>query len=209
MGNFKGSLWNSTQDSPCNEKFSFYRAVNRAGKDLRSLRFNSSYEFFFKWPPNTNGCDIGPTPDQLTLLSWWRTTIQINLCNIRTNRPGRYVIFNGTMGTLHEGQAFVCGYEHLCFDVNICHSIYCRILTHWDRVTHICVNKLTIIGSDDGLSTGRRQAIIWTNARILLIEPLGTNFSEILIEILTFSFKKMHLKCRLENGGHLVSASMC
>ena len=61
-------------------------------------------------------------------------------------------------------------------------------------MTHICVGKLTIIGSDNGLSPGRRQAIIWTNAGILLIGPLGTNFSEILIEIHIFSFKKMHLK---------------
>ena len=37
------------------------------------------------------------------------------------------------------------------------------------------------------------QAIIWTDAGILLIGPLGTNFSEILIEIHTFSFKKKHL----------------
>ena len=48
---------------------------------------------------------------------------------------------------------------------------------------HIYVGNLTIIGSDNGLSPGRRQAIIWTNAGILLIEPLGTNFSEISIEI--------------------------
>ena len=61
-------------------------------------------------------------------------------------------------------------------------------------MTHICVGKLTIIGSDNGLSPGRCQAIIWTNAGILLIRPLGTNFNEILIEIHTFSFKKMHLK---------------
>ena len=67
-------------------------------------------------------------------------------------------------------------------------------LTHWGRVTHICVGNLTIIGSDNGLSPGRRQAIIWTNAGILLIGPLGTNFSEISIEILIFSFKKMRLK---------------
>ena len=67
-------------------------------------------------------------------------------------------------------------------------------LTHWGRVTHICISKLTIIGSDNGLSPDRRQAIIWTNAGLLLIGPLGTNFSEILIEILTFSIKKMHLK---------------
>ena len=61
-------------------------------------------------------------------------------------------------------------------------------------MTHICVSNLTIISSDNGLSPGRRQAIIWTNAGILFIGPLGTNLSEILIEILTFSFKKMRLK---------------
>ena len=66
--------------------------------------------------------------------------------------------------------------------------------THWVRVAHICVNKLTAIGSDNGLSPGRHQAIIWTNAGLLLIGPLETNFSEILIEIRPFSFKKMHLK---------------
>ena len=61
-------------------------------------------------------------------------------------------------------------------------------------MTHICVSKLTTIGSDNGLSPGRCQAIIWINAGILFIGPLGTNFSEIYIEILTFLFKKMHLK---------------
>ena len=59
---------------------------------------------------------------------------------------------------------------------------------------HICIGNLTIIGSDNGLSPDRRQAIIWTNAEIMLIGPLGTNFSEILIKIHTFLFKKMHLK---------------
>ena len=67
-------------------------------------------------------------------------------------------------------------------------------VTHWGRVMHICVNKLTTIGSDNGLSPAWGQAIIWTNAGILLIRPLGTNFSEILVEILIFSFKKMRLK---------------
>ena len=66
-------------------------------------------------------------------------------------------------------------------------------LTHWGRVTHIRVGKQTSIGSDNGLAPGRRQAIIWTNAGILLIGLLGTNFSEISIKILTFSFTKMRL----------------
>ena len=67
-------------------------------------------------------------------------------------------------------------------------------LTHWGRVTHICIGNLTIIVSDNGLSPGRRQAIIGNNDGILPIGLLGTNFSEILIEILTFSFKKIRLK---------------
>ena len=59
---------------------------------------------------------------------------------------------------------------------------------------YIFVNKLTIIGSDNGLSPERRQAIIWTSAGILLIESLGANSSEILSAIHAFSFKKIHLK---------------
>ena len=73
-------------------------------------------------------------------------------------------------------------------------DIFCQQLTHWGRVTHICVSKLTIIGADNGLSPGRRQAIIWTNAGILLTGPLGTNVNEISIEIHAFSFKEFHLK---------------
>ena len=68
------------------------------------------------------------------------------------------------------------------------------VLTHWGQVTHRCFGNLTIIGSDNGLSPGRYQAIIWTNAGILLIGSLGTNFGEIFTEIITFSFKKMYLK---------------
>ena len=73
-------------------------------------------------------------------------------------------------------------------------KISCHLLTHCGWMMHICAGKLTIIGSDNGLLPGRLQATIWTNAGILLIGPLGTNFSKILIEMNTFSFKKMHLK---------------
>ena len=61
--------------------------------------------------------------------------------------------------------------------------------THWGRVTHICVSKLTVISSDNGLWPGRRQAIIWTNAWKLLFGLPRT--------------------CRLGNGDHFVSASIC
>ena len=49
-------------------------------------------------------------------------------------------------------------------------------------------------GSDIGLSPGRRQAMIGANAGIFIIRTLGTRFSEILREIHTFAFRKIHLK---------------
>ena len=67
-------------------------------------------------------------------------------------------------------------------------------LTHSGWVTHICIGKLAIIGSDNGLSPERRQVIIWTNAMILLIWPSGTNFGEILIDMQPFGLKKMYMK---------------
>ena len=86
-------------------------------------------------------------------------------------------------------------HEKLCLATNTASSInYNGSLTHWGRVTHICIGNLTIIGPDNILSPGQCQAIIWTNAGILLFGPWGTNFSEILINIQTFSFEKMHLK---------------
>ena len=85
---------------------------------------------------------------------------------------------------------FVCRKPFKCKNL----ILWMPCLTHWGRVTHICVSKLIIIGSDNGLSPGRRQAITWTNAGILLIGPLGTSFSEILVEIHISLFKETHLK---------------
>ena len=53
-------------------------------------------------------------------------------------------------------------------------------LTHSDRVTHICVSKLNTI-------------IIWTKAGLLLIGPRGTNYDEVLSDIIKSSSKKIHL----------------
>ena len=73
-------------------------------------------------------------------------------------------------------------WQPFCFNLNV--------LPHWGRVAHLCISKITIIGSDNGLSSAWLQAIIWTIAGILSIRTLGTNVSEILCEIHTFSFKK-------------------
>ena len=61
-------------------------------------------------------------------------------------------------------------------------------------MAHICVNELNSIASENGLSPVRRQAIIWTNAGVLIMRPSWSDFNEILIEVHTFSFKKIHLK---------------
>ena len=68
------------------------------------------------------------------------------------------------------------GLNSILFSVTLKKRGQNRGPTHWGRVTHICVGNLTIIGPDNGLSPGRRQAITWTNAGILLIGPLGTNW---------------------------------
>ena len=83
----------------------------------------------------------------------------------------------------HYGNKIYITHTHTHTYIYI-YIIICLSLTHWGRVTHICVSNLTMIGSDNGLAPTRREVILW-------IRPLGTNFSEILIEFLTFWFKKM------------------
>ena len=73
--------------------------------------------------------------------------------------------------------AYICTTLPPCVQAN---------LTSWSKTT--AIQMLT------RLTSMVRQAIIWTKAGLLLIGPLGTNFSEILIEILTFSLKKIRLK---------------
>ena len=73
-------------------------------------------------------------------------------------------------------------------------QLYRSRLNHWDSVAHICVSKLTVTVPNKGMSPNRHQAIIWANAGIMVIGPVGTNFSEIGIGIQTFSMTKMHLK---------------
>ena len=121
-------------------------------------------------------------------------------------RGGSYITGTSYIRDLMTHVISPC-YEDFQFSLLICYGhmgqvrkmrLYCYLvllssLTHWGRVMHICVVKLTIIDSDNGLSPERRQAIIWTNVGILLIGPLRTNFSEILIGFQTFSNKSLQL----------------
>ena len=66
---------------------------------------------------------------------------------------------------------------------------------------------MDISDSDNGLSPGRYQTFISTNAGILLTWPLGTNFSGML-KFIHFHSRKCIYKCRLRNGMHFVSATI-
>ena len=111
---------------------------------------------------------------------WW-----IVSCKWKINLvPVRFLAIT-SLQTMHMPQQHSCYamYKHLsdlCVKLLMTAS-YC--ITHWGWVKHIFVSKLTIVGSNNGLSPGRRQAIIWTNVGMLSIGPLGINFSEILIGI--------------------------
>ena len=93
----------------------------------------------------------------------------------------------------HINRCWMSSSRHCIICIFIC-TFYSLWLTHWGRLMNICISKLIIIGSDNGLLPGRRQDIIWINAQILLIGPLETKFSDITIKIHTFSFNKTHWK---------------
>ena len=90
--------------------------------------------------------------------------------------------------------SFVSYLSNQHFLLNSGHTFHHFLQVNWGQVTHKSVSKPTSIGSDNGLSPGWRQVIIWINVGILLIATLGTKVSEILSKIHTFSFKKMHFK---------------
>ena len=104
------------------------------------------------------------------------------------------LIFHTEGFWLHYSVISIWRIHRKCRCLIFCFFERIQLLTHWGRVTHICISKLIMIGSDNGLSLGRRQAIIWTNDGILLIRTFRTHFSELVSEIHTFPFKKMHFK---------------
>ena len=123
---------------------------------------------------------------------WWHPPEQPSLSHRapRVHKLGIIQSWPTLIGQTVTGEIITSEYFRKCFN----QGVVCCVLTHWGRETHICVSNLTIIGSDNTLSPGRRQAIIWNDAGILLIGPLGTNVNETSIEIHTFSFKKIHVK---------------
>ena len=70
-----------------------------------------------------------------------------------------------------DGTVWARRCTELANEMNSSSALICLFYTPWSRVTHICVGNLTIIGSDNGLSPGRRQAIIWISAGICELDP--------------------------------------
>ena len=107
----------------------------------------------------------------------------------------------GPQTDIHSCDRIICKIHQPRRKVGMCGRTHPKANTL--RPSDACVSKCTIIGSDNGLSPGRRHAIICTNAGILLTGPWWKNFSEILIKIYQFSFKKCIWKC-MRNGSHFV-----
>ena len=82
-------------------------------------------------------------------------------CKCDTNRAGHF-----TFDAYASRPVACCG---LLMPYGITFKSAVNQLIHWGLVTHICVSNLTIISSDNSLSPALCQAIIWTNAGILLI----------------------------------------
>ena len=79
-------------------------------------------------------------------------------------------------------------------------------LTHWSRVTHICVSKLTI----SQIMACRLVGTKPLSKPIMVYCYLNwTPGSGIQWNLMHFHSRKSILKCRLGNGVHFDSASMC
>ena len=154
-----------------------------------------AFVMFTNWPMELWW--LGHRDQSVYVPSQWETTLYFNVVS---HWLGAYTKWSLGPSATSNGDISII--LHNIHNVN-------HLLTHWGGVTHICVSKLAIIVSDNGLSPGWHQAVIWSNAGILLIGPLGTNLSEILIGIVTFSFKKMHMKMSSAILAAILSRPQC
>ena len=91
-------------------------------------------------------------------------------------------------------EPMLTSHQSIEFTLEQCHkkSSLTSLISPYSHI-YVSMNWVTT-DSGNSLSPVRRQAITWTNADVLSIEPLGINFSEIWIKIQNVSFMKMHLK---------------
>ena len=135
--------------------------------------------------------------DTLTEGQWYETlmsSLVLAWTNCWKNKrvAGDLVCHKRMMG---RAPILCCLHRDYSFTINI--SRHSRVR---GRSRHICVSKLIIIGSDNSLSPDRRQAMIWTNAGMLLIGPKGTHFNAILIKIHISLLKKSIIHLKMSSG---------
>ena len=106
-----------------------------------------------------------PGVNELTYLSWLPSAWYMGGLNLaeRTSKKGLEQGKNSSHG-IHTSISVI--YENGGFTwkkIMMLDKFYLQVLnllTLWGRVTHICVGKLSIIGSDNGLSPGQCQAMV-------------------------------------------------
>ena len=152
----------------------------------------NQYMIWYHVKVKTHNTTVGPNDiDSLRPSgAYMRRQTRTSVVQIMASLNQRWFVVNWTLGdivqwTFNRHSNIYFNHKKIYLEISA-RFLGLNVLTHWGRVTHICVSKITIIGSDNGLSPRRRQAIIRTNAGILLIGPLGTNFSEISSEIHAF-----------------------
>ena len=139
--------------------------------EWKYMNFNYNFTEIYSQGPFNN------IPALLQIMSWWWPGDKPLSESMMVSLPTHICIIQPQWIKI---KAWIINYIHsFVWDIYNSLAKLPLTLTHWGRVMHICVDKLTIIGSDSGLSPGRRQAIIWTSAGILLIRHIGTNISEI------------------------------
>ena len=84
-----------------------------------------------------------------------------------------------------------------------------RQSTHWSQVTHICISKETIIGSDNDLSPGRAKPLSEPMLEYCYLDPWEQTSVKSQSKFIYFHSRKCIWKCHQEICGHFVSASTC
>ena len=98
---------------------------------------------------------------------------------------------NKRLSKWSRGWWFEASSRSLWRHCNVAKFLYASLPLHqWVRVAIYASVNLAIIGLDNGLSPVLLQTMIWTNAGLLVIRPMGTHFREAWIQIQSYLFPK-------------------
>ena len=131
------------------------------------ISFQGSYRWFSARPPYLQGDSNGDTAVSRWAINIYLASFQykdrFSMYRISITKTGWSVKpsyhYNGNSYTdetasSYWNQPWLCNTWYWLQGASLTNFVLTlgASLTHWGRVTHICVSKLTIIGSDNGLS---------------------------------------------------------